>query len=195
MEHAAAPVLLVVCGWLAIGTLCSRLDIGTFPFAGLSGHTPIDVLRRFLDWLGATSAFTFSMERWCGSHTILLNALGFLVSAFSVYSSWKVGRSKGWSSVFVSIEVPAFMLSLSLWLQSGAPGWLIPGATLIAWLLSAHGLGIIIDWRNLRHHNIPTDGGLFYDLFTWPITLFAALIYPLLVLVRLLFDGMPSGNV
>lgn len=174
-----------LCGWLVIGT--SSLIVTPI------GSTPIGVLRKSLDWLAVPSLFTFDMERWCCSHLVLLNLLGFIVIAVSVFSSFEVGRSNGWNGVFTSIEAPAFLLGLLLWLQSGFAGWFIIVIFLIAWVINAFGLGIVTDFRGrFRHVVIPSDDRLFYDLFVWPATMLAALLYPILVIIRLLFDGMPS---
>ena len=113
--------------------------------------------------------------------------------AVSVFSSFEVGRSNGWNGVFTSIEAPAFLLGLLLWLQSGFAGWFIIVIFLVAWVINAFGLGIVADFRGrFRHVVVPSDNRLFYDLFVWPVTMFAALLYPILVIIRLLFDGMPS---
>lgn len=71
-----------LCGWLVIGTL--------IPITGASGHTPVGTLRRLLDWLDMSSAFTLGMERWCEGHSMLLTAVGLGVMIISIVLSCMV---------------------------------------------------------------------------------------------------------
>lgn len=179
-----------LCGWLVIGTL--------IPITGASGHTPVGTLRRLLDRLGAPSSFTFGMEDWCGSHACLLTMSGLVVLAVSILATAAVASGGAWGEVFAGLEAPVFLFGLSLLLQSGAPARLWGVCIVIAWASTAARLGFFAElpaWlRNLRYV-IPFDDEPISDFLVWPASLVFALFYPLLTLVRLLLDGMPSKGV
>lgn len=175
-------------------SLCGWLVVGAIPFMDSpAGLTPIGVLRHAFDWLGAPSSFTSVMERWCNSHIDFLGVLGLIVIVVSIAAAAKVARSGS-----TSIEVPAFLFGLALWLQAGVSAWMCGAAVIIAWFFTAFMLGFFVELREwFKYHRIviPFDDGMIFDFFAWPGTLFFALCYPLLTLVRLLFDGMPSRGV
>ena len=177
-----------LCGWLVIGTL--------IPIAGASSHTPVGTLRRLLDWLDVPSSFTSGMERWCGSRADFLFVLGFIVLAVSIAAA-TVACGGGWSEVFTGIEVPAFLFGLALWLQSDAPVWLCGAVAVIAWFCTAFKLGFFVEfreWFRCRRTVIPSDDGMIFEFFAWPVTLAFALCYPLLTLVRLLLGGVTPNS-
>ncbi|MGE8587231.1 hypothetical protein [Bifidobacterium catenulatum] len=170
-----------LCGWLVIGTL--------IPVAGASGRTPVGTLRRLLDWLDMPSAFTLGMERWCDGHSMLLAAVGLGVMLFSIVLSCMVFYPD--DRVF-GMEIPPFCLGLLLYLQAGfgssAAGWIV-----VAWVAVPIVYQVRLDmqiWES--HHRLANLYEKFFmDLaFTWPEAMLITLLYPLLMLVRLLFGGV-----
>lgn len=95
-------------------SLCGWLVIGTTPLVDApAGSTPIGVLRRLLDRLGAPSSFTFGMEDWCGSHACLLTMSGLVVLAVSILATAAVASGGAWGEVFAGLEAPVFLFGLS----------------------------------------------------------------------------------
>lgn len=170
-----------LCGWLAMGTL--------IPIAGASGHTPVGTLRRLLDWLDMPSAFTFDMERWCDSHSMLLTVFGFGVMLVSIMLSCMVFYPDDRVS---GMEIPPFCLGLLLYLQAGlglsSVGWII-----VAWVAVpiVYQVRLCVQVWESNHRRAQLYEGFLADLaFTWPVAMLLTLAYPLLMLVQLLFGGM-----
>lgn len=170
-----------LCGWLVIGTL--------IPIAGASAHTPVGALRLFLDWLDMPSAFTLGMERWCDGHSMLLTAVGLGVMLISIVLSCMVFYPDDRVS---GMEIPPFCLGLLLYLQAGfgpsSVGWII-----VAWVAVpiVYQVRLCVQIWESHHRLAYLYEGFLKDLaFTWPKAMLITLLYPLLMLVRLLFGGM-----
>ena len=170
-----------LCGWLAMGKL--------IPIAGASGHPPVGTLRRLLDWLDMPSAFTFDMERWCDGHSMLLTVFGFGVMLVSIALSCMVVDSDDRVS---GMEIPPFCLGLLLYLQAGlglsSVGWII-----VAWVAVpiVYQVRLCVQVWESHHRLAQLYEGFLADLaFTWPAAILITLLYPLLMLVQLLFGGM-----
>lgn len=174
-----------LCGWLVVGTL--------IPITGASGHTPVGTLRRLLDWLDMSSAFTLGMERWCDGHSMLLTAVGLGVMIISIVLSCMVFHPDDRVS---GMEIPPFCLGLLLYFQAGfgpsSAGWVI-----VAWvavpIVYQVRLGMQV-WES--HHRLAhLYENFLKDLaFTWPVAMLLTLAYPLLMLVRLLFGGVTPNT-
>lgn len=175
-----------LCGWLAIGT--------TIPIAGAPEHTPIGVLRRLLDWLDAPSAFTLGMERWYDSHAVLLTVLGLGVMLISItLSCMVIGRHE---RVF-GMEIPPFCLGLLLCLQAGVDTRSMLVYLAVAWIAGPLAIQACLSMQihESSHRRAHLYEGFLSDLaFTWPQAILITLLYPLLVLVRLLFGGVTPNS-
>lgn len=175
-----------LCGWLVIGML--------IPITGASGHTPVGTLRRLLDWLDMPSAFTLGMERWCGGHSMLLAAVGLGVMIISIVLSCMVFEPDDRVS---GMEIPPFCLGLLLCLQAGADPFSTVFAITVAWvavpIVYQVRLGMQV-WES-HHRRAHLYENFLKDLaFTWPGAMLITLVYPLLMLVRLLFGGVAPNT-
>lgn len=161
-------LMYALCGWLALFSICNHRQ----------KISPLDILGRWLDWLGIPSEFCITWAKWSAEHATLLHWLAFGIVTVSIVALFQLHDVQ---EMHGSIEITAILLALAIALQTDVSLACILGYIAIAWVSSI-----------VSTH--PQGAELFYGppmrYLVWPLTLMEALLFPILVLIRLLFDGM-----
>lgn len=119
-----------------------------------------------------------TLARWSAEHATLLNWLALGIVIVSIGASFQLHDIQ---KMHGSIEITAILLALAITWQNGVRVGCIWGYIAIARVSS------IVSTQ-------PHGDGLFCGTpmryIVWPLTLVEALLFPILMLIRLLFDGM-----
>ena len=176
---ALLRLFYAICGLCSVASLICRLY-------GLD-ILPLDALRLSLDWLDAPSGFCNMVAPWCTSHRTLLIVIALVVALVSICAVVTLSLSDSVRlELLKAIEVPAILLALALMLQVRFP--------LIGVILSSLGIWIYSVFLVSANQNMNAIAAIFVTSFRcihiWLGSLLLSLFYPVLFLIRLMFDGL-----
>lgn len=163
-------LMYALCGWLAFFSVYNQCN-------HRQNVSPLDILGKWLDWLGTSSEFCMTWARWSTEHATLLQALALGIVVVSICKSFLLKDKK---KMVEGIEIPAFLLAVAIALQIGLG---------LDWFLS-----IVIAWVAPIVSASQKDGFKPSNILIWPLTVLLALAFPTLVLFQLLFDGMEDSQ-
>lgn len=163
-------LMYALCGWLAIFSVYNQCN-------HRQNVSPLDILGKWLDWLGTSSEFCMTWARWSTEHATLLKVFALGIVGVSICRSFLLKDKK---KMVEGIEIPAFLLAVAIALQIGLG---------LDWSLS-----IVIVWVASIVSASQKDGFKPSDILIWPLTVLLALAFPILALAQLLFDGMEDSQ-
>lgn len=185
-------LMYALCGWLAIFSVYNQCN-------HRQNVSPLDILGKWLDWLGTSSEFCMTWARWSTEHATLLNGLALGIVVVSICKSFLLKDEK---KMVEGIEIPAFLLAVAIALQIGLGlDWFL-SSIVFAWIASI----VSASLEGVELSNIPIKSMLRRILqsikpsdmpeqcLVWPLTVLLALAFPILVLAQLLFDGMEDSQ-